>query len=275
MNDYKDKNFCCPEERIERGKKIGMDISTNIISCPTLLSGMSHEMRTYMNSIVAFSFLMNSDNFSPEEKKEFSNQILNSCEQLISLFDNFFDSAIIDTGNLKAELRPCNLDTLIEELMSEIREIMKRYDSKNLVLILENHVHVKEELLIDTIRVMRVLRNLFQNAVCNTKSGYIKVGYRFNENELVFYVKDTGNGFEKSADFLSTDNLQEALQRHNDTTSAINLTVAKKMVKLMGGNIWVETNGNSGSALFFNVPVKIAEASQIKISQYTNTRIAI
>jgi len=275
MNNFKERNFCCTEEKIERGNKISMDISTNIINCPTLLSGMSHEMRTHMNSIVAFSFLMNSDNYSEEEKKEFSNQILNSCEQLISLFDNFFDSAIIDTGILKAELRPCNLDTLIEELMSEIREIMKRHDTKNLVLILENHVHVKEEILLDTIRVIRVLRNLFQNAVCNTKSGYIKVGYRLNEEELVFYVKDTGNGFEKSADFLSTDDLQAALQKYNDTAAAINLTVAKKMVKLMGGNIWIETNGNSGSALFFNVPVKIAEASQIKINQYTNARIAI
>lgn len=273
--NYKEKNYRCPEERIERGKILSMDIAKNIINCPTLLSGMSHEMRTYMNSIVAFSFLMNSNNFTDEEKKEFSNQILNSCEQLISLFDNFFDSAIIDTGNFKAELRPCNLNAMIEDIMSEIREIMKRNDSKNLVLILENHVHVKEEILIDTIRVMRVLRNLFQNAVCNTKSGYIKIGYRFNENELIFYVKDTGNGFQKSADFLLTDDLQETLIKHNDTASAINLTVAKKMVKLMGGNIWIETNGNSGSALFFSVPVKTAEASQIKINQYSGTRIAI
>jgi len=275
MNAYKTWDFCCQGELNERGKNLNMNISKNIINCPTLLSGMSHEVRTYMNSIVAFSFLMNSNNYTDEEKKEFSNQILNSCEQLIFLFDNFFDSAIIDTGNFKSELKQCNLNVLIEDLMSEIREIMKRNDSKNLVLILENPVHVKEEILIDTIRVIRVLRNLFQNAVCNTKSGYIKIGYRLNESELVFYVKDTGNGFQKSADFLLADDLQEALQKYNDAASAINLTVAKKMVELMGGNIWIETNGNSGSALYFSIPVKIAAASQIHFNQYTDTRIAI
>jgi len=43
----------------------------------------------------------------------------------------------------------------------------------------------------------------------------------------------------------------------------------------MGGNIWIETNGNSGSALYFSIPVKIAAASQIQFNQYTDTRIAI
>ena len=81
-----------------------MDSSkNNMINCPTVLTGMSHEMRTHMNAIVAFSFLMKDNCCNNSEREEFSNQILNSCEQLIGLFDSFLDSAIIDTGNSKAD----------------------------------------------------------------------------------------------------------------------------------------------------------------------------
>jgi len=247
-----------------------------MINCPSFLSGMSHEMRTHMNSIVAFSFLMNNSNISDEEKKEFSNHILSSCEQLMFLFDNFFDSAIIDTGNSKAEPRECNPVSLIDELMSEIRTILKRNDYKDLVLILENQAHNNhEDILIDSYRVIRVLRNLFQNALSNTKTGYIKIGYRMDESDITYYVLDSGNGYQKSADLLQTEDLQESLQKYNDTSSAINLHVAKKLVNLMGGTIWVENNGISGTAFYFRIPAKRVYSTNVQLNQYTRTKIAI
>ncbi|MGQ9620798.1 MAG: sensor histidine kinase [Bacteroidales bacterium] len=275
MSDKPDKSIYCPGERMKGNINSGKDDFFSLISCPSLLSGMSHEMRTHMNSIVAFSFLMNNGNYTDEEKKEFSNHILSSCEQLMFLFDNFFDSAIIDTGNSKVEPKPCNLGDLVNELMSEIRTLLKRHDYKDLVLILENQVHNQEEVYIDTYQVIRVLRNIFQNALSNTKSGYIKIGYRLISNELTFYVLDSGNGFQKSSDLLKAENLQESLQIYNDASAAINLALAKKMITLMGGNIWVERNGASGTGLYFNVPSKKADFSHIQINKYTNTKIAI
>ena len=100
----------------------------NMINCPTILTGMSHEMRTQMNAIVAFSFLMKENCFDNLEREEYSNQILSACEQLIGLFDSFLDSAIIDSGNTKADLRIFKLDNMLDDLLSEFREVIKRAD---------------------------------------------------------------------------------------------------------------------------------------------------
>jgi two-component system, sensor histidine kinase and response regulator len=247
----------------------------NMINCPTILTGMSHEMRTHMNSIVAFSFLMNNGECGEGERNEYSNQILSSCEQLMVLFDNFLDSAIIDTGNSKAEPRPCNLGYILDDLFSEFRVILKREDHSDLVLILENQVHRQSEVFIDSNRVSRVIRNLFQNALHNTRSGYIKIGYYFRDGNVTFYVLDSGSGFQKCKEFLNSVNLNESLQLHDDTCSAINLTLARKLITLMEGKIWVENNGPAGTGLYFSVPAREADSPKVSLNQFNNTRIAI
>ncbi|MFN8239481.1 MAG: HAMP domain-containing sensor histidine kinase [Bacteroidales bacterium] len=245
-----------------------------MINCPTILTGMSHEMRTHMNSIVAFSFLM-SNGCSETEKNQYTNHILSSCEQLMVLFDNFLDSAIIDTGNSKPELKGCKLGSVLEDLLSEFRVILKRDDHKDLVLILENQACSQAEVYLDSNRVTRIIRSLFQNALYNTSSGYIKIGYSIKDNVVTFYVLDSGDSYLKSRDFLQADDLNEALRKHNDTTSAISLTLARKLTTLIGGKIWIEANGVSGSGLFFSVPVRPVESPHVSINKYTNTRIAI
>ena len=259
---------------VEHGDDMNKDI-LNMINNPTILTGVSHEMRTHMNSIVAFSFLMNNQGCNEEERKEFSRHILNSCEQLMGLFDNFLDSAIIDTGNSKAEPRPCNLGNILEDLLSEFRVLLKREDRKDLVLVLENQAKTESDVYIDSNRVARVIRNLFQNALSNTKSGYIKIGYTFREGNVTFYVLDSGNGYVKCKEFLQNDNLNDALRMHNDTISAINLSLAKKLVTIMGGTIWVENNGIEGTGLYFSIPLEEAGKKNVPINKYNNTRIAI
>lgn len=246
-----------------------------MINCPSLLTGMSHEMRTHMNSIMAFSFLINKGELNENEKEEFNNHILSSCEQLMYLFDNFLDSAIIDTGNSKAELVKCRINEILDELLADFRVILKREDHKDLVLILENQFSDQEEVYLDSFRVIRVIRSLFYNALNSTKSGYIKIGYCFKEDDLVFYLLDSGDGFQKCDDFLKTQNLNESLGRHNDASSAINLTLARKLVNLMGGRIWVEPNGPAGTGIYFSVPAKGAGKQKFTLNKYLNSKMAI
>jgi K+-sensing histidine kinase KdpD len=246
-----------------------------MINCPSLLTGMSHEMRTHMNSIIAFSFLLNDGTLNEGEKEEFSNHILSSCEQLMYLFDNFLDSAIIDTGNSKADLRKCKVNELLDELLADFRVILKREDHKDLVLILENQFSDHEEVILDSNRVIRVIRSLFYNALNNTKSGYIKIGYSYKDDNLVFYLLDSGDGFQKNSDFLKTQNLNDSLGRHNDASTAINLTLARKLVHLMGGQIWIELNGQEGTGIYFSIPSREADKNKIMINKYLNSKMAI
>ncbi|HVN58896.1 MAG TPA: HAMP domain-containing sensor histidine kinase [Bacteroidales bacterium] len=247
----------------------------SMINSPTILSGMSHEMRTHMNSIVAFTFLMNNGNSSEEDRMEFSRHILSSCDQLMILFDNFLDSAVIDTGSSKAEPGKYNINSLVDELLSEFRLILKREELDDLVLIQENHAVSNTDFNIDANRVSRVIRTLFLNALSNTSSGYIKVGHQFRDGNISFYVLDSGHGFEKCRDLLQSENINEALQKYNDTTSAVNLTLARKLVHLMGGKIWIESNGFAGTGVYFTIPVRETISSQVSINKYSNTKIAI
>jgi K+-sensing histidine kinase KdpD len=246
-----------------------------IIKCPTILTGMSHEVRTHMNAIVAFSYLMNRDSSDVREREEFSNQILASCGQLIGLLDNFLDSAIIDSGSRKTDLRKCNLSSILDELLYEFREIIKREGSQDVVLVTESSAQQSFDVIIDSDRVIRVIRALFQNSLKNTKSGYIKIGYEFRENIVTYHVLDSGQGYFKCKEFLHTEDLSESLAKFNDTVSAVNITLAKKLISILGGTVQLECNGLTGTGFYFTIPVKKAGSPDININNYINPMIAI
>ena len=260
--------------------KVGIrkvDVSTNInmINCPTILTGISHEVRTHMNAIVAFSYLMNRNSNNDSEREEFSNQILSSCEQLIGLLDNFLDSAIIESGKQTTDLKIFKLTSGLDELLAEFRDILKREGLQDVVLVTENCPDTTD-VIIDSDRVFRVIRILFQNALQNTKSGYIKIGYDYRNEKITFYVLDSGQGYFKCKEFLHTEDLNESLAKYNDTVSAINITLAKKIISILGGSVWIECNGLTGTGIYFSVPAKEAtEGSDININKFINSMIAI
>ena len=131
------------------------------------------------------------------------------------------------------------------------------------------------EVIIDKNKLYRVIRSLFQNSVKNTKSGYVKIGYFLRDDKVNFYVLDSGQGYFKCKEFLNTEDLNESLILHNDTYTAINITLAKKLIQMLGGTIVVECNGLTGTGIYFSIPVKMVASSSININKYSNTMIAI
>jgi signal transduction histidine kinase len=243
----------------------------NIARCPAIFTGMSREMRTQMNDIVAFTYLLNKREYCEEEKERFGNHIYSSCERIISLFDNFLDYAIIDTGNSKSEPGICTPERIFEELFSEFREKLKRERQREVILVWENQVNNNARYLIDLTKLTRVIRNLFQVAVGNTKSGYIKVGYYFRDDNLTFYFHDSGQGFLKCREFLHSDDMDRSLLKYNDTFTAVNLTLTRNIVQIMNGSIWIESNGITGSRIYFSVPAKAVVNIEESVDKFTNT----
>jgi len=249
--------------------------NNNMINCPTVLTGISHELRTHMNAIVAFSFLMKDNDCSNAEREDFSSQILNACEQLLGLFDSFLDTAIIDTGKSAADSKIYKLENFLDELLSEFREELKKDSNKNIELVAEIQFPNSIEVFIDKNKVYRVIRSLFQNSVKSTKSGYIKIGYFLRDERLNFYILDSGQGYFKSREFLQTEDLNESLTKQSDTYTAINIILAKKLIQMLDGTICVECNGLTGTGIYFSVPVKQVASSGITLNKYVNTMIAI
>jgi len=247
----------------------------NISNCPTVLTGMSHEMRTHMNAIVAFSFLMKDGNCSNLEREEYSNLIFSSCDQLLGLFDTYFDSAVIDNGNSKSDSQSYKLDSLLDELIPEFREIVNKETKSGLELITDIQFNNSKDVFIDKDRVFRVIRSLFNNSIKNTNSGYIRIGYNLKEELLTFYVLDSGQGYSKCKEFLHSEDLNTSLAKFSDTYAAMNITLAKKIIQLLGGNIWIENNGLTGTGLYFSIPVKLSMTSEAIKKKYINTTMTI
>jgi K+-sensing histidine kinase KdpD len=250
-------------------------LKNNILNCPPILTGMSHEVRTHMNAIVAFSFLIKENNCNSTEREEFSNQIFSSCEQLIGLFDSFLDSAIIDSGGSGSDSKICKLDNLLDDLFTEFRETISKEDHKDIELITEIQYNNSVSINIDKPRVTRIIRNLFNNSLKNTKSGYIKIGYSLNEEGIDFHILDSGVGYFKTKEFLNTQDISESLELHNDTYTAINLILAKNLIEILDGTLRIECNGMSGTGIFFSVPVKMITGSENFINNYVKSMIAI
>jgi len=250
-------------------------ITQNIVSCSELFTGLSREMRTQMNAIVAFSYLLNKKEYNEKEREDFSNQIYNSCEQIIGLVDNFLDSAVIDTGNSKVDLKGCRPDTMFHDLFAEFREILMKEKYRDIIMVTENQALNDAEVLIDTSRVTRVIRNLFQNAISSTRSGYIKMGYYHRDEKLTFYILDSGQGFFKSREFLYTQNLNESLGKFNDISHAINLILARKLISMLEGSIWIECNGLTGAGIYFSIPAGTAVSSESSGNKFTKNMITI
>ncbi|HAX94452.1 MAG TPA: hypothetical protein DCY25_11015, partial [Bacteroidales bacterium] len=206
-------------------KETGMTAATGheklnkMINRPNILAGVSHEVRTQMNSIVAFSYLMNNERFSDNEKREFSEQIISSCEQLIGLFENFFDTASLESGSTRENLRETDITRLFESLTSEFRVFMRKKGHDNVVLIQEDNLPDKLMLKLDVARITRIISNLFRDALDSTSSGFIKVGCTYNDETITFYVKDSGQGFPRSSNLLLSDNPEIQHSESQDTYS--------------------------------------------------------
>jgi signal transduction histidine kinase len=250
-------------------------IKNNMINCPAILSGMSHELRTHMNAIVAFSFLMKENSSNNVERNEFNNQIISSCEQLLELFDSFLDNAMIDVSSSKADSKTCNFNHMFDDLFSEFGEVIKAKGQSDLELLKEFGFLDSSEFHIDQNMISRVIRCLFQNSIRNTKSGYIKFGVLLRDDILTFYVLDSGNAYLKCKEFLHSVDLNESLSVYYDLYTAINISLTRRLVHMMGGTIWIERNAPAGAGIYFSVPVLTRPNYEKNLNKLVNSMITI
>ncbi|MBS0010885.1 MAG: HAMP domain-containing histidine kinase [Bacteroidales bacterium] len=256
----------------KKSDKISTAHITDMLNTPSILTGLSHEVRTYMNSIVAFTFLSNNDHCTEAERSEYNNHIINSCDQLITLFDNFLDSALIDSEGPRSTITKCQIRSLLKDLLADLSNSISRFDKKKLTLLLDERTE-DESMFIDKEKINRVLRNLFFSALDNTESGYIKMGYRKQQNRLEFYVIDSGNAYTRNQELLTCDNLNKYLGKYQNTFTTVSFILSKKLIESMNGKLWLRPNGENGTAMYFSVPEhKVMTKGQ---SESISSRIAI
>jgi len=226
------------------------------------LANMSHEIRTPLNAIVGFSQIILDENLNPEEQKQFFGYIQQNSDQLLGLVNDIIDLSKLESNQLVIHESLADLNQIVNE-MKEIAENEKRNREKEHLLLFVDKGLPDDELLIivDHFRLKQLLTNLLVNAIKFTPKGYIQFGYRLKDNQnLLFFVRDTGIGIPPNKQeevFHYFHQLDNSLNRAN-TGTGLGLAICKRLVELMGGNIWLQSEPGKGTTFFFTIPYQKA-----------------
>jgi PAS domain S-box-containing protein len=243
------------------------------------LGNLSHEIRTPMNAIVGFASLLQQDKLSREKKKLYLTQIVTGSNDLLQIIEKTIVLSRIDLGQIKINRRQFMVNKNLRALQDKYKQVLKTSGKGDIELFLESG-RKEEDFLIqaDRIRVMNILNNLLENAVKFTTRGKITLGYAYLEEEtengydsLLFYVKDTGCGISKDKVDIIFDRFVKLVDK-NETVlrgAGLGLAISYDLVKLMGGDIWVESVPGEGSEFFFTLPISYSKIQQTKATEQT------
>ncbi len=224
----------------------------------SFLANMSHEIRTPMNSIIGFSQLLN-ENPDPATQKKYINLILESGDSLLTLINEILDISQIEAGQGKIFPKTFELDQLLKDLWNSFEAERIKNNMTDVQLILDEPGKSRVRTMhADPYRLKQVLSNLLNNALKFTDAGEISFGYSIlHENNIRFYVKDTGIGIapeNMDAIFDRFFKLEEDVNRLYRGTG-LGLAICKQIVEMMGGELYVNSKPGDGSEFYFDIPL--------------------
>jgi PAS domain S-box-containing protein len=224
------------------------------------LASMSHEIRTPMNAIMGIADLLAKTPLSPEQDK-YVQIFRRSGDNLLNLINDILDLSKVEASQLDLERTGFSLSDHLEKM---IEMVSPRAHEKALSLRYEIAPGVGNSLVGDPTRLRQVLLNLLGNAIKFTPSGCVSLKVELDGDcsvptALRFTVSDTGIGIpgEKLGHVFERFNQADSSTTRRFGGSGLGLTISKRLVELMGGRIWVESEVGRGSVFGFAVPFEI------------------
>ncbi len=225
------------------------------------LANMSHEIRTPMNGIIGMADLL-AETPLGREQQLYADTIRSSGQALVTIINDILDFSKMDAGKMDLYPEPVDLEKLIHEVMLLLAPSAW---AKGLELILDFDMFLPRTVMADPGRVRQVLTNLIGNAIKFTQTGYVLVravganaAVGQDGRNVHVTVEDTGIGIAQSDQdsiFLEFQQVEEAANRRFEGTG-LGLAISKRIVALMGGQMWVESELGLGSCFGFSMRVQ-------------------
>ena len=209
------------------------------------LANMSHEIRTPLNAIVGFSdLLVEAEDI--EERKEFIKIVRNNNELLLQLITDILDLSKIEAGTFDFTYGDVDVNLLCEDIVLS----MQMKVEEGVALFFDSHLpycHIVS----DRNRLHQIISNFVNNAIKFTSQGSICVGYQMEEEELEFYVEDTGIGIDKE----QQSHIFERFVKLNSFIpgTGLGLSICQSIVEQLGGRIGVNSEPGKGSRFWFRL----------------------
>ncbi len=229
------------------------------------LATMSHELRTPINAITGFSqLLLRQRQFQlSAQQLDMVKRILNNGNNLLDLINDILDLSKIEAGRMKLHLEEINLQRLITVTVAELDSLA---DQKGLQLDIAINLD-NPHIINDSTRLRQILVNLLSNAIKFTEKGQVQiVAEEMKPAHLMIAVIDTGIGISPTHleqifhEFWQVD--QTTTRKYQGT--GLGLSICQRLVRLMGGQIQVESQVNQGSTFRIEVPRKVIPKPWVK-----------
>jgi CheY-like chemotaxis protein/two-component sensor histidine kinase len=217
-----------------------------------------------MNAIIGFSNLLLKPDLSQRKKSEYVAIIRNNSATLLKIIDDIIDTARIEVGEIRFEEENIKLNDILDEIYTASEEMKSKEGKKHIELVLKKGVPDPDfRARTDSYRIRQILSNLISNSIKFVEKGFVEFGYKIEDDDLLFYVKDTGIGIPQHKQefiFEPFRQVEESYTRKYGGTG-LGLTICKNLVNLIGGKIWLESEEGKGTTFYFTIPYKKVDRS--------------
>lgn len=230
-----------------------------------MVANVTHELRTPVNGILGLAQTLQETELSSEQRDTID-LIIRCCGNMNKIINNILDFSKLEAGKFTIENREFSFHEMMDEV---VRMNLPVIEEKGLKLMCNVSADIPNRMIGDRLRITQVLNNLLSNAVKFTSMGQIVVNVILNldfkdEMEIFFVVIDSGIGIsdeEKDKLFKDFSQVDASISRRFGGTG-LGLSIVKQLVRMMGGDVNVESKKGEGSTFSFSIRTKKIEFSE-------------